>query len=914
MSTLMATRNTCFAIISSIEEDFRTLILALSSTDGKSVEILPSDVKENALRRRATDLQMDSISSNVSELDLLPYIDFADIAKILESKIAPLSPENKDWIIKTARGLLSLTAARNRVCHTRPLETEDLPSLIDFSQKILAQSSPFAFNSVSKTNDRLSHEPGFVFTLQIPAFWTEKLKVHNNLPIPEFDDTGFLGRQTDRLNVLKLLKSHYPVVTIVGEGGVGKTALALRCLYDLADDPTTPYDAIVWVSLKTAALTQSGVKQLTGTITSTLGLLSEVAKQLGVSEQSDKKEADYIEEIVEYFDLYKILVVIDNLETISASPLRELLLRVPQGSKILITSRVGIGEFEARYPLQGLDEKTSISLFRAFAKLLGVNTLLRLDDGNIKGLCRRLFFSPLLIKWFVASVSRGAEISSLTNRSGDSFNSALAFCFQNLFEKLGDQDREVISCLASARRPLTSAEMHFLMPRLTTHQLEVALIALHNSSIVIRNKQENEGFEYILSESTSAFVSAHAPPSKEFFKEIQDRLRELRLILNQESLQKGRYDYNPFFVRAGTGRDERICATYLRRALDFLKKSDYSNARGQVEEAKRLTSNSAEVWRISALIEEQSGENYRAAEDYTHAVELDPNSTISHYCFGMFLMTDMDDLDEALKQFNAALKTDANAAPILTAKAMVLNRMGNFDDSASIHELLLPSLSSRERRWRLAGADQAADCYCRWAHRYLDHKDYECATQKLKRAMAILLDSAERQDIDWKLLQRTARVLSLSFSKKELFSKIGFIDYILTNAERIHDLSSGGSIPIVAEMPWITGTQEVKSDYRDRLLLLDHPIDPSKSVLQNPQLQPNKFSPPHQNENRLIGKIHSLQQRFGFITCADGSRWFFHKNFLKSDTNWENLEAGRGVTFSIGQNSEGECAIEVSQA
>ena len=179
MSTLMATRNTCFAIISSIEEDFRTLILALSSTDGKSVEILPSDVKENALRRRATDLQMDSISSNVSELDLLPYIDFADIAKILESKIAPLSPENKDWIIKTARGLLSLTAARNRVCHTRPLEAEDLPSLIDFSQKLLAQSSPFTFNSVSKTNDRLSHEPGFVFTLQIPAFWTEKLKVHN---------------------------------------------------------------------------------------------------------------------------------------------------------------------------------------------------------------------------------------------------------------------------------------------------------------------------------------------------------------------------------------------------------------------------------------------------------------------------------------------------------------------------------------------------------------------------------------------------------------------------------------------------------------------------------------------------------------------------------------------------------------
>lgn len=909
----MATRNTCFALISSIEDDFRTLILGLSGPDGKNSEILPTDVKDNALRRRATDLQMDSISSNVSEQDLLPYIDFADIAKILESKIAPRIQAHKDWIIKTARSLISLTSTRNRVCHTRPLEAEDLPNIIDFTRSLITPSTPFTFTTVAKTLDRLAHEPGFVLTLQIPSFWTEKSKVHNNLPIPEFDDTGFLGRQTDRLNVLRLLKSHYPVVTIVGEGGVGKTALALRCLYDLADDPSIPYDAIVWVSLKTSALTQSGVKQLTGTITSTLGLLSEVAKQLGAPEQDQSKEIDYIEEIAEYFDLYKILVVIDNLETITAGPLRELLLRVPQGSKVLITSRVGIGEFEARYPLQGLDEKTSISLFRAFSKLLGVTTLLRLDDGNIKGLCRRLFFSPLLIKWFVASVSKGAEISSLTNRDGDSFSSALAFCFQNLFDKLTDQDRDVISCLASARRPLTSAEMHFLMPNLTTLQLEVALIALHNSSIVIRNKQGNEGFEYVLSESTTAFVSAHAPPAKEFFKDIQDRLKELRLILNQEALQKNRYDYNPFFVRTGDGRDERICATYLRRALDFLRKSDYLNARNQIEEAKKLTSHSAEVWRISALVEEKSGENYRAAENYAHAVELEPNSSISHYCYGMFLMIDIDDLDGALIQFDAALKIDQAAPPILTAKAMVLNRMGKFDESADIHESLLPNLSTRERRWRLAGADQAADCYCRWAHRFIDHKDYDHAQKKLKRAMAILLSSAENHDLDWKLLQRTAKVLSQSLIKKELVASISFIEYMLATAERIHDFSTSGSIPIIAEMPWILSNTDLNQDYRDRLLLLDQPINPTQSVLQNNQLSLNKTEPRTLANGRRIGKIFSLQLRFGFISCEDGGRLFFHKQFLMPDTKWEELSLGMSVTFTIGQNSEGECAVEISR-
>ncbi|WP_416560720.1 NB-ARC domain-containing protein [Limnohabitans sp. yimb22184] len=912
MSSPMAIRNTCFAIISSIEDDFRTLIIAISGTDSKEAELLPSDVKDNALKRRASDLRMDSISSNVSEQDLLPYIDFADIAKILESKIASKVEAHKEWIIKIAKHLLTLTGTRNRVCHTRPLEAEDLPSLIDFAKILTIQTAPFSFNIVSQTVDRLNKEPGFVLTLQIPQFWSEKSKVHHNLPIPEFDDTGFLGRQADRLHVIKLLKSHYPVVTIVGEGGVGKTALALRCLYDLADDPSMPYDAIVWVSLKTTALTQAGVKQLTGTITSTLGLLSAVAKELGVADLNKKEETDYIDEIAEYFDLYRILVVIDNLETISAGPLRELLLRVPQGSKILITSRVGIGEFEARYPLQGLDEKTSISLFRAFAKLLGVTSLLRLDDGNIKGFCKRLFFSPLLIKWFVASVSRGAEPSSLTNRDGDTFSSAISFCFQNLFEKLGVQDREVISCLASARRPLTSAEMHFLMQDLTTHELEVALTALHNSSIVIRNKQGNEGFEYALSESTSAFVSAHAPPPRDFFQRIQNRLKELRTTLSQEALLGSRYDYDPFFVRTGNGRDERICATYLRRALDHLKKSEFSNARTQIEEAKRLTSHSAEVWRISALVEEHAKENYRAAEDYAHAVELEPNSSISRYCYGMFLMIDIDDLEEALNQFEAIEKIDKDASPVLTAKAMALNRMGRFEESAQIHERLLPTLKLRERRWRLTGADQAADCYRRWGRRYIDYKEYDSASNKLKRAISILLDSAERKDLDFKLLQKTAKVLSESFSRRELTSNTVFIEYMIATAERIHDLSTAGSIPIKTEMPWIITNQDLRQDYRDRILLLDRPIDPSQSITQAQSLQLHQIQNNEAIGTRKNGKIHNLQKRFGFIICKDDSRWFFHRDFLTSDTHWDKLETGMGVTFTIGLNSEGECAIEVS--
>lgn len=389
MAEFVATRNTCFALISAIEDDFRFLITTTSEAIQQATDLLPIDVRESALRRRANDLGMDSISVPVQDSDLLPYVDFADISKILDSRLVPKLDRESNWLRKSSQSLLALTPTRNRVCHTRPLEAEDLPHTIDFATSLVEVGVPFLFPTVSNALARLQNEPRFVLTLQIPTFWSvDNRRIHNNLPIPEFDETGFLGRSADRSQVMRLLYSHYPVVTIVGEGGIGKTALALRCLYDMLEDTTCPYDAIVWVSMKTSALTSTGVQEIAGAITSTLGLLSEIAIQLGapIDTINNRSTIDLIDEIIEYLSLYRIVIAIDNLETISTGALRDLLCRIPSQSKILLTSRIGVGEFEARYPLQGLDIKTSIALLRNFARILGVVELSRLDDGNLKGI------------------------------------------------------------------------------------------------------------------------------------------------------------------------------------------------------------------------------------------------------------------------------------------------------------------------------------------------------------------------------------------------------------------------------------------------------------------------------------------------------------------------------------------------
>lgn len=895
MTQLVAARNTCFAIISAIEDDFRSSIHSIAESYAAQADILPPDIRENAMKRRTADLRMDTAGTRIPDTELLPYIDFGDISKIFRSRIAPLLQTASDWIVEATGLLEKLVATRNRVCHSRPLEPDDLAKLIELARYLLRPTSELQFLAVSSTLARIEREPTYVLTLQIPQFWNdERTKVHNNLPVPEFDETGFLGRAADRTQVLKLLKSHYPVVTIVGEGGIGKTALALRCLYDIVDDVNCPYDAVVWISLKTSALTQSGVKSISGAITETLGLYSEIATRLGVPKITTQwTEQDLIQEIAEYLDLYKILVAIDNLETLSTGALRDLLLQVPSQSKILLTSRVGVGEFEARYPLQPLDEKTSTALFRAFSRVLGSSQFSKLDDGQIKGYCRRLFHNPLLVKWFVAAVGLGAQPSALLDVDRTEFQTALAFCFENLFDRFGHSERLIIDCLLCARKPLTSAELRFLAPKLSDLESESALSALHHSSLVSRGKSGDSDFEYSLSESAQKFISAKAPPSTELFKSIQGRMRELRIILTNELMWEARYEYDPHFVRTGSGRDERIAATYLRRALDLLHKGGNDDAREAVQDARRLAPNSSEAWRIAALVEERSQEFFRATECYEQAIQLDPKSRISRYCYAQFLMTDMEDLEGALEQFEAALLLAPDAQPLLQGKALALTRLGRLEEAVAIHESLIPSLKARDRRWRLVGTDQAADCYRRLCFRGWEKKEYGEAKLSAKRAIEIILDSALRSDVDDKLLRRTARVINEALSKRELVLDSDFVEYVIETAAKIHVLADGLSIPIVTEAAWVLKNSEISEINRRRLLALDRygataATKPSVQIALGPQ--PITSEQPGQR-----GRVQNIAPvgDFAFVEISDGKRWFFHRNFLLHAADWERIHQGK---------------------
>src|SRR5271169_1380903 len=120
----IATRLTCFALISAIENDFRkSIILAINRLE--HIDVFPEDVRKQATKRWEQNRGDNDDVLLSSDLDLLDFIDFADIAKVIHRIANEWGVIERDEAIGLADKLLALAPLRNRVCHSRPLESDD---------------------------------------------------------------------------------------------------------------------------------------------------------------------------------------------------------------------------------------------------------------------------------------------------------------------------------------------------------------------------------------------------------------------------------------------------------------------------------------------------------------------------------------------------------------------------------------------------------------------------------------------------------------------------------------------------------------------------------------------------------------------------------------------------------------------
>ncbi|MBC8162001.1 MAG: hypothetical protein H7Z42_12360 [Roseiflexaceae bacterium] len=160
----------------------------------------------------------------------------------------------------------------------------------------------------------------------------------DNLPAPTYSQ--FVMRAEPYAAVLEGLRQRVAVVALVSLGGMGKSSLAREIAATCLRSPGgnhgegISFDAVVWISDK---------NQPSATTLTTV--LDEIARTLNYPGLTQLNPAQKEREINQLLKRQRVLLVVDNFETVTDATLLHWLMRLPEPSKALLTTRESLPEF-----------------------------------------------------------------------------------------------------------------------------------------------------------------------------------------------------------------------------------------------------------------------------------------------------------------------------------------------------------------------------------------------------------------------------------------------------------------------------------------------------------------------------------------------------------------------------------------
>ena len=296
----------------------------------------------------------------------------------------------------------------------------------------------------------------------------------------------FFGRQYELAHLRHwLLDEHCRLVTILGLGGMGKSALAARTMADI----TKHYDVVIWYTLLNAPEPPELLANM-------IHMLSEAPLPI---------LPDGIEALLNLFFTYlqekRTLIVLDNVESILSpeghgtyrdgyEPYSQLFRRVAlreHRGQILITSRErpdDIGQLEADLPwvrslhLDGMDETAATDLL----KTRGIDG----TEEERSELASRYSGNPLALKLVAETIDEifGGDIAVFLSEETAIFDDIRRVLDEH-FARLSDLEQEILYWMALEREPISVPRLQAdLLKRPSFRQLLEALRHLQRCSLV----------------------------------------------------------------------------------------------------------------------------------------------------------------------------------------------------------------------------------------------------------------------------------------------------------------------------------------------------------------------------------------------------------------------------------------------
>jgi predicted ATPase/DNA-binding NarL/FixJ family response regulator len=429
-----------------------------------------------------------------------------------------------------------------------------------------------------------------------------------NLPA---ESNAFIGRERDLADLAGIL-DRVRAISLCGPGGIGKTRLALRLAYEVADS----YPDGVWLADQAEVDRPSQVLPM---ITTTLGIRAE----------HDRPLADTLAEALRPRKMLLILDTCDHLVQESAELVQWLLGCCP-GLRVVATSREALrvrGEVLWRVPPLGLPIATlegtveagngqlvtydAVQLFavRAMAARPGF----KLNSGNLTSvvdICRQLDGVPLAIELAAARVrtlsleqirtrlASRFEFLAIGDRTAPPRQQTLRATVDWSYDLLTDAERLLLSRLSVFHGwSLEMAEQVCADSQMASARVLDLLTALIDKSLVSVDYELDSAVRYRLLDTVRQFVAEQAGAADELDR-MRQAHRDCMMAIAERMMASGVH-------RDDSSWQERV-DTYHRAMADwrnFQLALKYCADHDDAEEGMRL----ANAMRIAWLVAGDAG-------------------------------------------------------------------------------------------------------------------------------------------------------------------------------------------------------------------------------------------------------------------------------------------------------------------
>ena len=774
MNNQFESRDYGYTVISRFEEVLRGVIANYTDImSGEFVEYIPNGVIE-AARSREEDI--------TSIIDLLENIDFIHLKEIMIYK------NNYEGIINSTildvdsfvPIMDSLYGLRCKIAHIRNVFTNtDFNFLVDESLRIN--------DALIERNDQfplfvnsLINEPIGLIKKTPLEFFSDEIEILNNLPMADYEfEGGFVGRGDDVESLIKMMKTdRFHVITVAGAGGVGKSALVIKTVNEVLQRKLISYDFIVWVSAKENRLSYLGIEDIEPTLKDYDELLDTILGVTGLyNEEYENDTAKKEKDINTLFDsCERVLIVIDNLETITDDRIINFIIDYHPNVFFIITSRRGLGQVERRYDLKELKERDAIHLFRVICKEKGLDSLSRADEKTISKYVRKVYCYPLAIKWVLGQAAIGKDISSIIESIDEQSSDISRFCFEQVFSELNENARVIlyVLCLQNEARP------QGILKYISNLNEDVFGDTIQNLiilSLVLPEQRPNkESHEinsfYSLLPLTRGYVKAQLDRDGETRARIQERMITVENTLEEADRARVQYRYSLSNYGAIT-EEEKLAAVLAQTAYQKHQMGSYDDAVEFFKRAINIAPSFAPIYRNWAMIESMEQHWSDADELMNKASKLSPEDPQIWLVWGN-IKRKSERIKEAYTFYEKALKLSPHDNTVLNAYAQTVSRMGDYERADELFKEALGLFEGvSHTKHLIINHSSIAENLRKWSESLYNDRNYNSALEKLseaKESIEIVLD------IDNEDAKAKDTYANICIMQGRIYGKLGDID------------------------------------------------------------------------------------------------------------------------------------------